>query len=439
MRRLAGLLPRCLPSLVAAGLYLVFIVLWKTNHAAYMVLQRTADFVSDPVLFSDLNAILQAAACAHQGVNVYVASACMHGGVYNYSPFFLHLGTGIVPAARMPLGLCFGALFLVTSSLLPPARAGWPVALRAAALCSGVAVWALETANLDCVLFALCVLGLCLVLAGRAFGFAGYALFALGGALKFYPAVLLALSLREGRVRFAIIALVLAGGGAVFLACYGQGVLTALAMLPAGLPFRGVFGAVNFPFGLVLLRFLPVLTLEPDAAQYLWALQQPGVTLYIVIAGRLLAVAGLYTAYRLAPGYEQPLASLPAAERLFLAAGALLIAFCFFSTQNLDYRAIFLLLALPALQILPGVRWLLAAVMLLLWEGALRHVFAVLGPMLFGAHGVYPGIVFWLFREYFWWFAIVRLAAIAIAYLRSALRILLVGRGTVLRNESRAG
>jgi hypothetical protein len=421
-------------------LYIVFIVLWHVDHGAYVALLNAGDFVADPVPYSDLNATLQAAACAHQGVNVYVPNHCMGGGSYNYSPFFLHLWSGIGPDDRYSIGLLFGILFLVAGSLLPPAQDWRSLAVRAAALCSGVVIWALQTANLDCLLFFICVAGLCLVLVGRAVGFAGYALFAFGGALKFYPAVLLALSLRESKGRFAIIAAVLAVGGAVFLEYYGQGVATALAILPAGLPFRGVFGALNWPFGLALLRFLPVLTMEPNVPQYFWALHYPYVTAYIVIASRLLTAVGLYTAFRLAPAFAAPLAQLPDAEKLFLAAGSLTIAFCFFAAQNLDYRAIFLLLTLPGMQILArsdsAARLLLAALLLLLWEGAIRHAIAVLGPALLGPRGVYMEVAFWMLREYAWWFVVVRLAAIAMVYLWAALQSLLAGTGLLLRNES---
>jgi hypothetical protein len=426
---LAALPVRLLPSLAAAGLYAVLIVLWHTNHAAYEALLNVTAFQANPMPYNDLDAILRAAACAHQGVNVYAPSACMGGGVYNYSPFFLHLGPGPGPSARFTLGLAVGALFLIAAALLPPARGAGALAVRAAALCSGAVIWALETANLDVVLFCLAVVGLWLVLAGRVLGFAGYALFALGGALKFYPAVLLALSLRERCGRFALIAASLAVAGVLFLMRYGQGAATALAMLPRAMPFHGVFGALDWPFGLVLLRFSPVLTLEPSGPQYAWAMHQPGVALYLVIASQLLLAAGLYAAYRLAASYEAPLAALPEAERLFLVAGALICAFCFFTAQNLDYRAIFLLLTLPALQVLPTSGWLRAAILLLLWEGACRYALAVCGPPLLGKFGVYPGIVFWMLREYAWWFTIVRLTAIAIAWLRASLGAMRAGIG----------
>lgn len=436
--RLTGLLPRLIPSLVAAGLYLVFILLWCTDHAAYEALQNAIAFMHDAVPYGDLDSILQASACAHQGVNVYVPSACMDGGVYNYSPFFLHLWSGLGPGERFPFGLAFGALFLIAAALLPPAQGARALAVRAAALCSSIVVWALETANLDCFLFFLCVTGLCLVLAGRGRGFLGYALIAFAGALKFYPAVLLALCVRERRGRFAVIAAVLAAGGAMFLARYGHGVATALAMLPAGMPFRGVFGALDWPFGLVLLR-LPVPALELSNQQYFWAIHQPGMMLYVIVASRLLIVVALYAAFRLAPSYAAPLDSLPEAEKLFLVAGSLVIPFCFFISQNLDYRAIFLLMTLPALQRLPDCRWLLAGILLLLWEGAFRHVFAVAGPALLGARGVYPGIAFWMFREYVWWFTVVRLTAIVFAYLTMAMRIMFNGMPLLYRKKIREG
>jgi len=434
---LPAVLYRCLPSLLAGVVYLLFVWAWHADHAAYETMLNSTSYMANAVPYADLNSILQSAACAHQGVNVYVPSPCMHGGVFNYSPFFLHLWSGLRPALRFPLGLVFGALFLLAVCLLPPAQGGWQIAVRATALCSGCVVWGLESANLDCLLFALCTAGLSLVLVGRVLGFAGYALFALGGALKFYPAILLALALRERRGRFLVIAVVLAAGGAVFLGRYGQGILIALAMLPAGLPFRGVFGAFNWPFGLALLRFLPVLTLEPNVQQYFWALQQPGVMRYIVIASRLLTIIGLYAGYRLAPAYAAPLAGLPEDAKLFLAAGSMVIVFCFFLAQNLEYRGIFLLLTLPGLQLWVRAgtgRWLLAAVMLLLWEAAFRHAFAMFGP-----RGIYLQIAFWLLREYVWWFVVVRLTAIIMAYAWAALRQLLAGTGLLFPGAKAGG
>jgi hypothetical protein len=327
----------------------------------------------------------------------------------------------------VPLGLVFGALFLAAATLLPPAQGGGALAVRLCALCSGVVIWALGTANLDVVLFALCVPGLCLLLTGRA---AGYVLFAVAAAVKFYPAVLLALVLREPRRRFAVIAALLLLCAGVFMWRYGQGVLAALTIVPGGLPFRGVFGALNWPFGLVLLRFLPVLTMEPDAAQYLAAMHQPHVMAYIVLSTRLLVVLGVYAAWRLAPFYAAPLRTMPEAEALFLAAGCIVICFCFFMAQNLDYRAIFLLLTLPGLQYLERAgsgRWLLAAVLLLMWEGALRHAVAVVSTPLLGAAAPYVQAGFWLLREIIWWLVAVRLAAIAIAYLRAVVSALLAG------------
>ena len=413
---------RLIPSLVAAGLYLAVVGLWFFSHPAYEALLRFWDFMADPKPFSDLNSVLRAIACARQGVDVYTPSACMKGGVYNYSPFFLHIGwTGLGPAARFSGGLLLAVLFLAICALLPPPRGGREQGVRCLALCSSAVVWMLETANLDAAMFGLCAVGVSLLLRGKMGRALGYGVIMLGGLVKFYPAILMALALRETRRYLAVMVGLLAVGGAAYLWRYGQGTWTALAILPAGLPFRGVFGAFNLPFGLALLYNLPVLTLEPGVAQFFAAVRQPHAVVFMVIATRLLVLAGLFAGYRLAPLYARALAGLPSPERLFLVAGGLVISFCFFAAQNLDYRAAFLLLALPGLQLMAQ-RGMVLAVLALLWEGGLRHGVAVLGTLLFGAQAaLYLGIFFWLLREVLWWWVVINLTAIVIAFLRGHL------------------
>jgi len=410
------------PSLAALLLYAFCLLLWRENHTAYETLLRWYDFMTNAVPYSDLGAILQAGACWRQGVDVYQPSACMHGGVYNYAPLLLRAAwLGLGPADRAMGGLMIGGVFLAGCTLLPPPRTWGQTLLRGLALCSGVVMYALESANFDVLMFLLCLAGVrLLLLTPWRLGLLGYALFALGGALKFYPAVLLALALRESRKQFATIAGLVALAGGLYLWRYGQGTLTALAMLPEGLPFRGVFGAVNLPFGLALLRFLPVLTLEPDVPQFFAAMQQPYAAAYIIIAARLLTVAALYSAAAMVPRFDAARRALPAPERLFLAAGAGLLAFCFFVAQNLDYRAIYLLFTLPGLALMArlpeaprrAILLLTAAEIVLLWEAFFRHA---------AATGLVGGqIAVWLLRECLWWFVVVRLTAIAFGELRDA-------------------
>ncbi|MBB5372619.1 hypothetical protein [Acidocella aromatica] len=407
---------RCAPSLVAAALYGLFMLLFFAAPRGYAALLGLLDPIPNLYTFTDLMAVLQAGACWKAGVNVYLPSPCMHGGVYNYAPMLLRIADlGIGPALRMPLGLASGVLFLLVSLGLPPARGWGGVVWRCLGLCSGDVMLALNTANLDVLIFVLLVAGLLLLLRARLAAL-GYALFTLAAAMKLYPAVLLGLVLRERRRFIVLMTLVLAAAGGVYLWAYGAGTARAIDILPGGLPFRAVFGAMNVPFGLALLAFLPVHTLEPDQAAFFAALSYPFVPLYIVVAQKLLVLAGIVSALQLAPRYQEELRGLSESEHLFLLAGAILVGFCFCAAQNLDYRAIFLLLTLPGLMRLRAaeaadLRFLPVAVLLLLWEGLFRH--------LAGMVGYAAQVLAWGVREYLWWWVVVRLLALCVCWLRT--------------------
>ncbi|HYP62990.1 MAG TPA: hypothetical protein VEQ16_03845, partial [Acidocella sp.] len=93
------------------------------------------------------------------------------------------------------------------------------------------------------------------------------------------------------------------------------------------------------------------------------------------------------------------------------------ISFCFMTAQNIEYRAIFLLLALPALVRLAGWRveflplpWVVVA---LLWEAVPRAALAGL------IQPYYPTpltFAFWLLREALWWWLMVELLAALLAF-----------------------
>lgn len=400
------------PSLAAAALYGLFVLLFLRMPHSYAALLGLLDPIPNLYTFTDLTAVLQAGVCWRAGIDVYLPNACMHGGVYNYAPMLLRIADlGIGPALRIPLGLVSGGLFLLASTALPPARGAGGMVWRCLALCSGDVIFALNTANLDVLIFVMVVTGLVLLPRARLAAL-GYVLFTLAVALKLYPAILLGLLLRERRRFIGVAVLALVAVGAGYFWAYGAGTAQAVAILPGGLPFRGVFGAMNVPFGLALLAFLPVHTLEPDQAAYFAALSHPLVPGYILLAQRLLVLAGIVAALRLAPRYGAGLRALPAAEHLFLLAGAMLISFCFCAAQNLDYRAIFLLLALPGLlrlRAVAGLRFLPVAVLLLLWEGLFRH--------LAGMMGYVAQVLVWGVREYLWWWVVVRLSALCICWL----------------------
>jgi hypothetical protein len=418
--------------LFGACLYLLFMLLRLHAPHTYEALLRATDAIPNAKPFGDLGSILQAGACWRAGVNVYGPSACMHGGVYNYSPFLLraayfHIGPQDLDAG----GLLLGGVFIAAFSLLPAPRSRAELMLRVMAMGSGTVIYALESANFDVVVFLLTLLGILLLLANRWAALAGYAVFLLAAACKFYPAALLALVVRERRAVVLGAALLVAVAGGLYLLMFASGTEAAISILPAGLPFRGVFGSLNLVFGLELLRNLPVLTLEPDVPQYFAAVDRPHVEMSIELATRCLTVLAIFCAALLAPRYTAALRGLDARRGLFFMAGAMVIVFCFFAAQNLDYRGVFLLFTLPGLWAMAGaasgslrrgLAVLLGFIMVLLWEGFFRNFAASLGMLLLGPErAVYPEIAFWLVRECLWWWVAVQLAAFIVCFLRTAL------------------
>lgn len=422
--RLAGW-PRFAPSLALAAVYLLFMALYGDSPEIFSHVLLSWDAMPHTRPFGDLEAILRAGVCWRRGVDVYAPSSCMLGGVYNYAPLLLRAADlGLGPADRLGGGVLLGALFIISLGLLPPPASYRDILVRTLAACSSSVVYALEAANFDLVVFLLVLAAFLLLIRGPASRFAGYLVLLFAAALKFYPAALLALGLRENFWRLAGLALVSAGLLLLYLAYFGGGTKAALGILPGGLPFRGVFGALNLPFGLLLLKNLPVLTLEPDVPQYFAALADPHAALFVALASRGLVIAALLLGYARSSVHAQVLAALGEGQKIFFLGGALLIAFCFLAAQNLSYRAIFLLMVLPGLAMMDGraVRMLEAVILVLLWEGFFRHLALLLGIALLGpAHAVYLQILFWLLREALWWVLVIQLLGFVFAFLRQAL------------------
>lgn len=383
------------PGLGCLGLVLLFALLHAAAPHMYMFFTRIPDGAGKWHPFVDLRAILQGGACWRQGVDVYRPSACLGGGTFNYSPLLLR-------AALLPLGprdaLAGGLLFCCAYAgalCLLPCPAGWNEFWpRAAAALSPAAYYALEQGNLDTLIFAATVLVLRLGWRRRGWG---YAVFALGAGAKFYPAALFALGLRESRrvfLRLAVAGMVLS---ALALLLYGPGLAAAVTTIPSGTPFRASFGRIDLTRGLAMLHLLPHGTVQLCS----WA----------------LALAALALAFWRRPAWARRLAGFTVDEAGFLVAGAMVTCFCFMAAQNIEYRAIFLLLTLPGLcRAAPWLAWVVVA---LLWEAVPRAVLSGLAqPYL--PHP--PGLCFWLLREALWWVLVVECLAIAMAFADSELR-----------------
>jgi hypothetical protein len=121
--------------------------------------------------------------------------------------------------------------------------------------------------------------------------------------------------------------------------------------------------------------------------------------------------------------YRKSINRLDEPRTLCLIAGAAIITFCFFAAQNIIYRAVFLLLTLPGLSALARAHRRLtplpAAIALLMWEALPRALLAAFAPSW--------SFTFWALREILWWWLVIELGAILLAYMLNA-RARLIGR-----------
>jgi hypothetical protein len=410
---------RLAPSLTGAAVYACFALAWRFHYAFYLKLLAAFDTLPNFVPFGDATAVLSALSCAHQGVDVYVRNACMHGGQYNYSTFLLHMAVlwPWHPAQGIAAGLFTGAVVLAALALLPPPQSRRELMLRVAVMGSSTLVDAFESANIDNLIF---VAVLCAVLAlrhGAAGRLAGYAMFAVLGAIKFYPAILLALIMREARHVFWAICFAGLVFGAIYAWRFGAGLIDAIGVLPAGPPYNYMFGAQNLAAGFAVMFGAPRSPLIPPATS-------------------LLALLALALAWRESKHYGAAVLAIGETERLLLLAGGMIMVECFLLIQNYDYRGLFFLLTLPGLFAMAraaprqaGTFTMAAlAVVFLMWEPLIRYLVAALAEVLPGDHGVLLKMAFWLLREFIWWRICIFLAAVVFAYVAARVPALLPTR-----------
>jgi hypothetical protein len=326
---------------------------------------------------------------------------------------------GVLAAHVQLTGLLLALLFIAALAALPPPQSRREFCWRALGSVSAAAIFVLERANLDAVIFLLAVGGGLLCLRGSFARLAGYALFCIAAALEYYPVALLLLVLRERPRRLLVLLAVLALGALAFLARFGAGTLAALAIVPSGPPFGNCFGAIDIPLGISL----GIAALHGDKLNHLSQFHMPLVMQLMYAA---MIIAAVWRAIINMPQYRATMAALPPARLVFLIAGAGIACACFFLAQNILYRAVVLLLALPGActlaETLPKARWLAVVMVLLMWEslfrvGTLAIMLALTGPAL-----AYASVIMvWLCRELLWWWMVTQFLAVLFIEAEAAL------------------
>jgi hypothetical protein len=399
-------------------LYAIMAGLWLSGtHSLYFGALRLLGVEPFSFPFLDTHAVLAAAECGRQGVEVYLFNPCDPlGRPHAYSPLWL----AIVPAslgteATGWVGASLDLLFLLSLTVALRPRTAKELFILGAAAVSPMTVYALERANNDLVVFLLVICGAIVFAAPRPFRLFSYGLFVAAGLLKYYPLALLILVARERR-RDALVAAAAAGFTLIlFGVAFYPELKVASARIPAASSyFTDAFSARNLPFG-----FAEALA----AGAYRLLI---GASLLAVLSG--LAVARTLRTVRLL-GREQ--LDWTTSETQFLVIGGLLVAACFFAGQNIAYRGILLLPVLSGLVCLHRsvedreVRrfcgQMIAAVLFVMWEEFFRRALhAMISPVPGEGLSSRPEVLFWVGRELVWWWLVVGLGALVLSFFRQS-------------------
>jgi hypothetical protein len=389
---------------------LVYMTYWLLHLLAPTAYQQVLIGLGrlGPYPFYDLDAVLAAIDCARRGVEVTLPNACMDGGAFQYSPLLLEAAVlPIGPAQRVTLGLPLDLCFLLSLFALPPPRRWSEFRILLLALLSSSVAMAMESANIDVALYLLVFGAVHLLLRGTGARLLGCSVLLGAAAIKFYPACLLILAVREPPGRFVAIMLGCLLAAVLLAASFPLELGHVLVNLPQGGP-GAVFAASNLPFGLASL--VP----GGDADHGIGLAVRTASTM--VLIGACAAMAWRHVPAML-PGFR----ALPDRERLLLVTGAVAMAFCFLAASNFMYREIFLLLALPGLWHLEsGARFRRASwvVVALLWSAFFQTglVRALTEPFA----GLRVVTVLWLLRELCWWWLTGLLLGVILCFLRDA-------------------
>jgi hypothetical protein len=391
---------RIIPAAVLALVFAGMAVLYATGQRPISdAMLRAVGVIPFDFPFLDTETVMSAVRCTKQGVDVIEGNPCDPlRRPLSYSPLWLVLAKlPVTPAWTVPAGIVVDLAFIASLLLLPAGRSATATGVIVLGLLSSAVLFALERGNNDLVLFTLASTAAFLTCRPPALRWVGYGAALLAGLLKYYPMTLMALATRERPARFAAVALAAAGVVAIFLLTMGDQVSRAIAIVPVGSWFGDMFGSSSLAGGLTQLMSWP----EGAATA--------------VRATLTAAAFGIGIVVGLRPATSAALDRLTELERMSLLAGSLLIVSCFFTAQNIGYRATHLVLTLPALtalwQLRAGRLWslTLVAVIVLLWtQGWRQWFFPIARPGTIGA---------WVVRESVWWITIPILIAIVTSLL----------------------
>jgi hypothetical protein len=279
--------------------------------------------------------------------------------------------------------------------LLRP-KSGMELLVDLTAATSTMVVFALERGNADVFLFLLILLASAFYRRAASWRALAYALCLFAGLLKFYPLSLMILPIRETWRRC------LAWTSGMGLVVVALSVLYArqLAVLLPNITtvHRSGFWAANLPSGLPEILRLPVPTIAVSGLS--WAVLGAAATTVIFGATRRLCATTDDSDWLMR-------------ETDCLVIAAVVFVGCFFAGPNIDYRGIFLLMALPGLYRLATrhreLRWLctstIASIVFVMWGEFSRQHIGFLFPD-----------SYWVASELVRWWIVSVLGAVILAF-----------------------
>ena len=415
---------RAIPALVALSSFFAFSALYLLDYnELYFTTLSIYGIFPFRFPFLDISGSLAAWDCARLGIDVVVQDPCdVLGRGYNYSPLwmaasFIPLGAG----ETAPVGWVLGLLFILSLTLLPPARRPWELVLVVLATNSTMVVFAVERANPDILLFMMALAAGLLARGPLPARVVAYLTALLAALIKYYPITLLILSFRERVAVFLANGLAMAALIALFFAAYLPDITRGVPTIASGPYFTDLFAAKNLPFGLAEFNFV-----QPGGPGSSFSITLLGTCLYgLLVLGGALICRRILTGTALRSTFSQ----ISYYERIFLIVGSTLIVGCFFAGQSIGYRGIFLLFILPGLLAMARVatdvvlrrlcRAAAIVLVLLMWEECFRigleSIFAHLDTPPFADN--LRIFTFWLARELAWWWIVSVMVAFLLIFL----------------------
>jgi hypothetical protein len=394
--------------------FAVFALLWRMRfYLTYWDILQLLSVKSWTFPFLDTHALLAAAECQRQGINVYLENPCDYiARLHVYSPLWLSLIPSFLNASDTArVGLVLDLLFILSLGLVFRPRSWGEVTIFALAVFSPITLLAVERGNNDIVVFLFVVCAALLWSNSPRSRVLSYAICLLTGLLKYYPLVLLALIARERWQRALALAFLAAASILLMVFVYRGELAIALTNIPKISYFTDGFSVQNLPYGMVAVLW------GEDARSPL------APVLLLVLSAAAIASAWRRVAVLLPSAIDRT-----GWEMRLLAMASILLPACFFAGQNISYRGIFILLALPGLLHLRRSlgdlalrRWIaqmIALCLLIMWGELFRQVYNTAAGLPSPGFANNPlavtlWVMIWIGRELVWWWLVAGFMALA--------------------------